>query len=179
MVNIEKIDWKKLKNPHPLFKTYKPDEEDPIKFYKKLERLKKHLENRYLYTSDEYRSKENIHVTVMNYFAGHTFSIFYEIGDFQGLMGFTNIIPEYKCDVTIKLWDEKIWSKEFARAAKNLIDLYMKEFKLKRMSSETADEKIIKMSEMAGFKVEGQQPYGFKWKGKFYDLYLLGKTKEK
>lgn len=178
MVNIEKINWDKLKSPHPLFKIFKPDEKDPIEFYKKVGRLKKMLKEKHLYLSDEYRHDTGIEAVIHNYFSNLSFNIFYEIGGFQGLLGFLNILPEFKCGLTLKLWDKQVWSKEFVRASEKLLDLYINEFKLKKISTRSPDEKIVRMAEMVGFEVEGEQPYEFKWKGKFYTDYLLGKIKE-
>ena len=53
-----------------------------------------------------------------------------------------------------------------------------KTFRLKRMSTSTADERIVKMARLAGFEEEGTQSYTFKWKGKLYPTFLLGKTVE-
>jgi len=54
----------------------------------------------------------------------------------------------------------------------------MKEFKLKRINTRTADPKVVKMARMAGFKIHGKLPLEFKWKNKFYTEYILGKTEE-
>lgn len=179
MIDIQALNWKALKNPGEPFRLFKPDEEDPIHFYRKIERFKKMLMDKYLYLSDEYRDEHAIEGIIARYFSNMTFTVFYEIGAFQGLMGFQDIIPEWKCELTLKLWDKKAWNSKFLRSAKQLVDLYMNEFQLKRMSTSSPDPVIVKMAKKAEFEDEGEIPFGFKWKGQFFTNYLLGKYREK
>ena len=173
---LKEIDWEKLKNPDPMFKLFTPTSAEPTDpFYLKVSKLQRMLMKQPLWLSDEYRSEPTIREAVHNYFSGNTFNVFYEAGDFQGLVGFKNIIPEFKCEMTFKIWDKSLWSKTLVRAGRDLTELYMKEFKLKRISSATADDRIRRMAEMIGFVVEGKQPNSFKWNNKFYPLILLGK----
>ena len=179
MIDIKKINWDELKNPPgEYFTLFKPDEKDPIQFYIKLERFKKYLKEKYLYMSDELRTDNAIQAIVAGYFSGLSLNVFYEMGKFQGLIGFINILPEYKASLLFKIWDKSLWKKSFVRATIDLIDLYMKEFKLKRINTRTADPKVVKMARMAGFKIHGKLPLEFKWKNKFYTEYILGKTEE-
>lgn len=178
---IEQIDWEKLKDPDPMFKPFSPvDSTDPTDpFYKKVSRLQTLLMKRPLWLSDEYRTPQAIDAIIASYFSGFTFNIFYEAGDFGALIGFMNIQPEFKCEITLKLIDANIWGADFVRASKNLVELLMKELRLKRVSIETADRRIVKMAEMAGFVSESDgRPYDLKWDGKFYTKYLLGKYGE-
>ena len=174
---INNIDWEKLKDPDPMFKPFSPvDSTDPTDpFYKKVSRLQTLLMKRPLWLSDEYRTPQAINALATSYFSGLAFNIFYEIGDFQGLIGFQNILPEFKCAMTFKIWDKDLWGKTLVRAGKNLVELFIREFRLKRISSVTADDRIKRMAEMIGFEVEGEQPDAFRWNNKFYPLILLGK----
>jgi len=176
---VRDINWEKLKSPDPIFKVFMPDQTDPQDpFYLKLSRLQTLLKKRYLWLSDEYRTKQGIDAIIFSYFSGYTFNVFYEAGDFQALIGFMNIHPEFKCEMTLKLIDKNIWGADFVRASKKLVELYMKEFRLKRISIETADKRIVRMAEMAGFVMEGERPDDLRWDGKFYKKYLLGKYGE-
>lgn len=181
MDRIEDIDWGKLRNPDPMFKLFKPEDSnsptDP--FYKKVSKLQTLLMKRPLWLSDEYRTPQAIGAIIHSYFSGFTFNVFYEAGDFQALIGFMNIQPEFKCEITLKLIDTNIWGADFVRASKELVELFIKEFRLKRVSIETADRRIVKMAGMAGFVSESDgRPYDLKWEGKFYTKYLLGKYGE-
>ena len=178
MITEEQIDWERLKNPHPLFKVFKMDEKNPIEFWRKFVELSRMFKNKYLYLSDEYRSDTVVRQLLGSLFNGGHINLNYEIGDFQGIICFREIIPEYKCEMTFKLWDKRAWNREFARAGKELIDLVMDSFGLKRIGTSTPDKRLVKMARIAGFKEEGEQPNSFRWKGKNYSTYFLGKVKE-
>ena len=177
---IEQVDWEKLKNPDPMFKLFTPEDPDSPTdpFYKKVSKLQTLLMKRPLWLSDEYRTPQAIDAIIASYFSGFTFNVFYEAGDYQALIGFMNIQPEFKCEITLKLIDQNIWGADFVRASKNLVDLFIDQFRLKRVSIETADRRISKMAQMAGFVDEGERPNDLKWDGKFYTKYLLGKYGE-
>ena len=177
---IENIDWERLRDPDPMFKLFKPeDPNSPVDpFYLKVSKLQTLLMKRPLWLSDEYRTPVAISSIITSYFSGFTFNVFYEVGDYQALVGFVNIQPEFKCELTLKLIDANIWGADFVRASKELIGLFIEQFRLKRITMETADRRIMKMAEMVGFKYEGERPNAFKWEGKFYIKYMLGKYGE-
>ena len=175
MMDIKKLDVDKLTSPHPMAKIFKHEEGDALEFYKKVAKFKSMMLKEYLWLSDEFRTDQAADLILANYFSGYVFNVFYEIGDFQALIGFTNILPEFKCSMTFKLMDKSIWGADFVRMAKELSELYIREFALKRISSETPDKKIVRMAEMIGFRLEGEQPDSFRWNKKFYPLYLMGK----
>ena len=56
MTDEVQVDWEKLKTPPEPFRLVVPDYND-IEFHKKIIRLKDHLMNKYLETSDEYRNE--------------------------------------------------------------------------------------------------------------------------
>ena len=174
---IKGIDWERLQHPHPslrVFKCENPDDPtDP--FFKKVARFQRLAMKEYLWLSDEYRNEQAIGVITNSYFFSGGFNVFYETGDFQALIGFTDIISGFKCNMTFKLIDKDIWGADFARAAKELFDLYIKEFRLKRISSETADIRILRMAQMGGFVLEGTRPDAFRWNKKYYPIYTMGK----
>jgi hypothetical protein len=176
MISEKDIKWDLLESPAECFKVFRPDKDNPIEFYKKLTRFEKMLKGKYLYLSDEYRNEITIRSLMHNYLYEVPFSIFYEIGDWQGLIGFTKIRPEHRCGLLFKIWDKKVFNKSMVRACRDLTDLFMDQFKLKRMAVESPDERMVKGAKMLGFKVEGEEPYGFKWKNKFYTNFLLGKV---
>ena len=174
---IANIDWEKLKEPNGYFHPFRP-EDDEIEFYKKVVKFKKMLHDRYLWVSDEYRSMGAIDYIVNSYFSGTECTVVYEVGDFQGVLAFVNIIPEFKAEVMFKIWDKDLWKKSFVRAGREILDLYMKEFRLKRLGTSTADPKMEKFCHMFGFDSEGYHPYSFRWRGKYYDKIVLGRYGE-
>jgi len=175
--NAEKVNWEKVKKPNDLLKIFQPDPKDPIEFEKKIVRFKNNLRDKYLYLSDQYRHPRTIDVLVNNYFYGGVFNIFYEMGEFQGLIGITNILPEFKASVIFKIWDSKAWTPKNAKKIRELGDIIMGEFMLKRLTIQTPDRRMIKFGKIIGFELEGEKPFDFKWNGRLYTTYMLGMCK--
>ena len=177
---VKDIDWAKMRDFNPNFKPFLPadynDPQDP--FYQKVSKLQRLLMKRPLWISDEHRTEKAIEAIVSYYFSQKNFSIWYEFGDFQAIIGFMDIYPGFKCELTLKLIDKNIWGADFLRAIKDLVDLYIKELRLKRVGTETMDKKIVRMAEMAGFLYEGSRPDFYRWENKFYPKYILGKYGE-
>lgn len=167
--DFKKINWKQLESPSPLFRVLRRTEDkDKI--------IASELMNGFLNLSDEYRYYNSIY-KLMNYYFYHSFSIFYEVGrenKFQALLGITNIIPQHKCDIMLKIFDKDFWGRDFVRETRSLLRLYMKELELKRISAESPDPRIVRIAKMVGFKVEGIRNKDFKFNDKYYDNFLLG-----
>ena len=176
--SAEKVNWDKVKKPNDLLKVFEPDPKDPIEFEKKIVRFKNNLRDKYLYLSDQYRHPKTVDVLVNNYFYNRNiFNIFYELGDFQGLIGITNILPEFKAGVIFKIWDSNAWTPQNARKIRELGNVVMDEFMLKRLAIQTPDRRMIKFGKIVGFELEGEKPYDFKWNGRLYTTYMLGMCK--
>jgi len=101
------------------------------------------------------------------------FHLFYEMGDYDGLFGLTDINCAYKCNIFFKLWNKKNFTHNNVKGIKVLLDLAKEELQLKRMELSTPDESGKRLAEMCGFKKEGSQKYGFVWQGEYYVNYLL------
>lgn len=173
------LDLEKLEHPNDdFFRVFKA-ENSPAFFYK-LNKIESMLHDKYLYLDDEYRNPQTIHTIMTNYLSGAlsgAINLFYEMGDFQGLIGFTKVIPNYRCGMLFKIWDKKLYGKQFVRSVKQLTEFIMNEFNLVRMRVESPDVRMVKGAEMVGFKVEGEEECGFLWEKKFYKNYLLGKVR--
>ncbi len=168
----EDINWAALTEPGKFFKVFKL--ENTPEFHLKVNKFKRYLKEKYLYTSDEHRTDEAIETGLTNMFCGPHVNLYYEIGDFQGFIVFAHIIPYHKADVIFKIWDKTVFGKEFVRACAKLADTVMDSFKLMRLTTHSADKKMVKFAEMAGFKTEAESPYDMKWNGEFYTNYTLG-----
>jgi RimJ/RimL family protein N-acetyltransferase len=164
--DFKKIDWRKFEKPSPLFQVLQRTE-------KKDKKIAHELMNGFLNLDDQFRTYESIYKS-MNFYFYYSFSIFYEVGKFQALLGLTNIIPRHKCDIMLKIFDKDFWGRDFARETNSLLKLYMKELQLKRISAESPDPRIVRVAKMCGFKVEGIRDKDFKFNDKFYDNFLLG-----
>lgn len=143
----------------------------------KIKALSKKLMEEPLYLSDEYRDYELIHKMLFNNFSNKN-NIFYEIsrqngGVFGGIVGFVNIIPEFKCDIVFKLWDSKLWGFRFKTQVKQLIKAIMEKYDLKRVSTESADDRMTRMAKLCGFRVEGRFKYAFIWEKEMYTLHKM------
>ena len=159
-----------LLKPSEMFKRFEPTPE-------KIKEVARHLmENKYS-LSDELRDYDIIHGILRKYMTSPV-CIFYEIGDMDGIFGFTDIIPGWKAHVVFELINPKIWSKQLVRESRNLINLIMKSGDLIKLSSQTADQRIEKMAKMIGFQLEGIRELEFSWDKKPYPIYLIGRFKE-
>ena len=167
--NLKQIGWKKLEKPSPLFQVLRRTEDkDKI--------IAHEFMNGFLNLDDNFRNYESIYRS-MNFYFNYTFSIFYEIGrdnKFQALLGITNIIPQHKADIMLKIFDKAFWRKDFIRESRAILKLLIKEFRLKRISTESCDPRVVKLAKMCGFKVEGIRNKDLRWDGKYYDNFLLG-----
>ena len=176
-MDLSKVNWIRLKAANDLFKPFAQGEKATGRFYEKLIEFMGHLKDKYLYLDDEYRDPKMVQRIMDNYLNGTSLNIFYEIGDFQGLCGFTKIMQGYKAGVIFKLWDKELWSKDTARKMIELADMIMDEFKLRRLYLDTPDERMVKMAKLIGFDNEGESPLSFMWNHKFYSIYHLGRLK--
>jgi RimJ/RimL family protein N-acetyltransferase len=138
----------------------------------KLKILAQKLMEDHLYLSDEFRDYEFIHKMLFTGFSNEN-NIFYEIGSFDGLIGFANIIPGFKCEIVFKLWNPKLWGFRFKTQFKQLIKTIMGEYNLKRMAGESPDEKMVRLARICGFKTEGRFKHGFSWDKKTYTLHKM------
>ena len=138
----------------------------------KIKSLSKKLMEEPLYLSDEFRDWTLIHKALFNNF-GNENNIFYEIGEWGGLVGFMNIIPEFKCEIGFKLWNPKLWGFRFKTQFKQLIKAIMEKYDLKRMAGESPDEKMVRLAKICGFKIEGRFKYAFVWENKMYTLHKM------
>ena len=164
----DRVNFVELSKPRKFFKFFDGNPNKVVKLSEKL------LLNE-LYLPDEMRDPQRVAYLLQAYFCGGMFNMFYEIGNFGGIMGVINISPTYKADLIFKLWDKEIWGATLAREIKDVIDLVAKEFQLKRIAGQTPDERMVKMFENFGFKIEGRQKFGFRWNQKDYTNFLMRK----
>jgi hypothetical protein len=169
MFNYESIDKEKLAKPSEMFKIFAPTNGA-------LAVVADKFIHEYLFTEDSQRNYDYMNnVMFPYYFGGYSLSLFYEIRDFRGLVGFVSIEPEYKCNLVLKLWDKKPWGLSFVKEGKNLLQFIMKEFCLKRINTSSPDERIVKMAtKFFGFKVEGKRDNDFKWNNELFDNTYMG-----
>lgn len=166
------MDLEYLKNPSPLIKVFTPT-------LAKISDFGTKLKHNYLYTPDELRTDEKIAAVVAYYFPWGTelaikpMNVWFEIGDWGGLLGWVDIIPGYKASALLKLWEPELWGPTLARDLKVLAKRFMDEYKLIRCSLSTADPRMKKMAEMMGFVTEANQSCGFRFDGKYFTNYLL------
>ncbi len=150
----------------------------------KLEILADKLMNTPMYLSDEYRTEPQIAALMQYWFPSgdseiKPLNIFYEMGDFGGLMGFVNIQPEWRSDLFFKVWDRGIVGPTLARDIKNLIKKFMIEWKLKRLALASPDEKAGKFfGNVCNFRTEGTLKYGFMFHGKPTTLFMYRRILE-
>jgi RimJ/RimL family protein N-acetyltransferase len=144
----------------------------------KLKKFVSYLMKKDRYVSDELRNYDTLWQMVFSIFYGGKINLVFQIGDFQGMIGFLDIIPGWKCRLMFKIWDKAIWNKQNIRDGRKLVDRMFDKFDLIRMEVHSADPVMFKMSKMFGFKEEGRMLKAFKWDGKIYDLALFSRIME-
>lgn len=171
-MNNNNINWERLKNIGPTLKPFDPTKE-------KLEFLANWLLKKPLNLSDEERTPEKVGVHISYYFPYtipekiRPFHLFYEIGDFAGLLGFTDIHIGYKAAFFFKFWNQKNWNHHIWRDIKKAPDIVMNELDLQRMAAQTPDVKMLRLAKKLGFRLEARQGMGFIWNGEPYVNFLL------
>jgi RimJ/RimL family protein N-acetyltransferase len=170
------LDMTYLQKPSALLTLFSPT-------ISKLQFIANKFATGFLYIPDELRSQQKILELMAHLFpyaiepSLRPFHVYYEIGNFDGLVGFTNIIPEYRCGSFLKIWNPEIWGPTLARDLTELADRFMQEYHIKRMELETADERMVKVAKICGLKQEGTKALGFRFDGRLYTSYLLRKIK--
>lgn len=162
-------DWDKLFKPSSLIKRFEPSP-------KKIMTVARHLMDNKYSMSDEYRDYGIIYGILDKYIRSPN-CIFYEVGDMDGVLGFTDIIVGWKCHAIFELLNPRIWGKKLVKESRYLFDLVMDTGKLVKISSQTADDRVRRMGEMIGFTVEGIRVAEFSWDDELYNIYLLGRIK--
>jgi RimJ/RimL family protein N-acetyltransferase len=101
-------------------------------------------------------------------------SMFMEVGDFQGVFWFTDIIPGWKANVHVVLWDEAVHH-QHASALTFLRELAFK-LRLKRINAFIPEhnEAAQKYASRLGFQHEGLIHYGDRYDGKLQDIHVFG-----
>ena len=143
----------------------------------KLKRVAQKLQNGYLYLPDEIRKEKSL-AGFMSWLCsprkdGGPWNILYEVPDFHGIIGFVDIIPAYKCDLLVYLWDKLEWGPTLERDVRTLLARFMKEYEIQRIGYETADPRCVRWALRAGFRQEGTKAVGFRHNGELYTTVLL------
>lgn len=143
----------------------------------KLATLAHKLRTEKFWLSDEYRATEAVRQIVVDLVGGAANSMFYEVGDFDAVIGFMAIIPGWKATLTFKLVKGEAFTPRFVRECKGVIGAVMDEFGLVRIGTSSPDERIVRMARMVGFKTEGIRAGNFSWDGTLYDDVEMGLTR--
>jgi len=167
------VNWEKLKNPDGPFTPFVPNSPTDIEFWHKVTRFESMVSKKYLFASDDCRDLKTVQGIMKMYLLGGACNIFYEVGDFGGLVGFTNIKEGDKATMIVKVWSKRVFTKDNVRSFMELARTYVDEFKLRRLSMDTAHRKFARLAETAGMTIEGVMKKDFKWGGRYYDRYLL------
>lgn len=153
-----------------MFKAFEPTQD-------KLKLLATHVNTKKFNLDDAYRDYDVIWNVIFPQFFRQG-NMFFEAGDFQGILGFANLIPTRSATVVMKIWDKKLWGATIARQTKELLKFVMKEYKLRRLETSSPDPLVVRMCEMVGFEEEGTKVRSFSWNGKFYDDVYMAILKE-
>jgi hypothetical protein len=169
MFDMKNIPWDRLQVPSANFKLLEPSKE-------KFGVVRKHLLNAPLNLSDELRMPSTVSNLIDRIFLNPS-NLIYEVSGFRGILGFMNIVPDFKAGLNPIFLDKRAWTATVVREAKELIEFIMNAFKLKRLTTATPDKQMIKLAKMFGFRKEGIRKKDFSWNNKLYDLYEFGRER--
>ncbi len=187
MIDLQGVDWERLRHPSAHLNVMVPTPE-------KLVDLSDRLLNTPMYLPDEHRNEAWVDLIVASLFNGPTFNWVYEVGDWDGIFSIQDIWPGYRAETSFLLWNNKFtgggdsqvglrgklcWGADFVRELRDVIELVMSEFQIKRLGIATPEENTVRIAtKWLGFKVEGTQKYGFRFDGKMFTQNLLRRVKE-
>lgn len=90
-----------------------------------------------------------------------------------GTYGLINVVPGVDARFVAWLWDKAAVTGGTVHAVRDFI-AYSKDFHaLRRVTAQSACEKMNRFLELVGFKVEGRFRHGYKWGEKFHNMYQL------
>lgn len=187
-MNVQDINWERLRHPSAHFRVLTPT---PAQLVDISERFLTYP----MFLADEHRNAEWVDLLVATMFAGPMMNLVYEIGEWKGIVAFQDILPGYKAEMNFLLWDNEFtlgakkeqvglrgklcWGADFIREIKDLVDLVMSEFKLKRLGLASPEEHTVRIAtKFLGFKVEGRQKYGFRYEGHLFTQNLMRRVRE-
>lgn len=143
----------------------------------RLEDLSKRLKETRLYLPDDMRENDMISVLILSYFGGRFKNVFFEMGDWGGLMGLTGIVEGWKADFFFKIWDKKLWGPTLCREIVDKLRQLFDEYRLERISLYTPDEHMGRFALKHGFEHEGILYKNFRWNGEFFDTICMAMTR--
>jgi len=169
--NPDTVNWKKLHDPNGVLTLFQPTEA-------KLSHLRRFMVDSELNLSDENRTPEKVDLLFEYFFTQipqqvGVIHIFYEIGDFKGLLGLTDILCGYRCNVFLKYWDSGEFTDKMGKEINKFLRIAMKELDLRRIATASADGRAVSIAEKCGFRIEGRQKYAVQYKGELFTNHLL------
>lgn len=125
------------------------------------------------YFSDEHRDAAFIWRNLHHWFGGGCLCEAIEIGDFQAVMVFRDIIPFHKCNLFLITFDPGVWGKSVWREAVREMRDVMESYNLNKIEVETEDKKWAQFLWRNGFELEGVRYDSYMKEGEAKDFYLL------
>jgi len=138
----------------------------------KMQLLVRKYQNEPMYMSDEQKDTQNVW-KYLSKLCGNTNNYMFEIGEFDGVLSFMNVVPEYRADFDMKFWNKHLWKVSFVRESRQFIDDFITVHGLKRLVTQTPDETMARVLRLMGFVNEGKFKYGFKHGENLKTLYQL------
>jgi hypothetical protein len=127
----------------------------------------------WLHVSDEARVPGFVGPSLVRVFSEGPHEVF-ELGE-DGLLIFKDIVPGFKCAMSFILWNHESKSVQLFRETRKWIEEIAREYRLVKVETQTADERVVRMAKLLGFELEGYRPDSF-WRGPMkYGVTLLGR----
>jgi hypothetical protein len=123
-------------------------------------------------------ARRNIQAFVQLYLSKD--SAFFEVGEYQGVFWFSNVVPGWKADVHINLWDDAV--KHQSLEAKRILNQLMHLFRLRHSFASIPAlpkfEPALRYTEKVGFSYHGLLPRVDQYEGQRTDMHMLSFAKE-
>lgn len=139
----------------------------------KLDKMAEVLSSDPKYFSDENREPWNIWRNLQHWFGGGCMCEAAEVGDFQAIIVFRDIVPFHKCNIFLITLDPGAWRKSVWREAVKEMHDVMRAYNLNKIEVETEDKKWAQFLWRNGFELEGVRYDSYMKEGEAVDFYLL------
>lgn len=94
-------------------------------------------------------------------------------GTLVGVFGVIDIIPETDARFVCWIWGTKVLTPGLVKSMRDFLSYIKQCYSLRRVTTQSACDRMCRLLELVGFKIEGRFRHGFKWGGRFSNLYQL------
>lgn len=130
-----------------------------------------------LHVSDEHRNPDDVADALIPFITGRTKYEAFDVGG--GVVIFHNILPGFKCQMWVILWDKKCFTPRGIRGVRQAIQWIADKYGLVKIEAQTSDGQMARIARrVLGLHGEGYRFKTFKRGDTLYDAELLAWERE-